>query len=307
MRGAWRIGFVAALLVGIGGCTGRVETGRDGIVVTTSILGDAVRALVGSDVPVVVLMGAGVDPHLYKPTPSDVELLQRARCVVAHGLRLEGRMEDVLRALARRKPVLFAAEVLPAEALRRVGPEQYDPHVWFDVRLWKEVVMRLGDTLAVLFPELGQRWRERARRYGERLDTLDAWIRQQVERIPREQRLLVTVHDAFAYFGRAYGLETRALQGISTAAEFGLRDMVQVAELLVERRVRAIFAETTVPVRLVENVARMAQLRGFAVQVAGPLYSDALGAPGSGAETYEGMMRSNVRQIVRGLAGEELP
>jgi manganese/zinc/iron transport system substrate-binding protein len=297
----WSVGVLSLL-----GCVRQHELAPE-IVVTTSILGDAVRTIVGNDLPVRVLMGPGVDPHVYKPTVQDLRALQHAACIVAHGLRLEGKAEDVLRSVARQKPVIFAAELLPAEQLRRVGPQQYDPHVWFDIRLWRLVVLRVADTLAMLFPPMGMAWRERARRYAERLDTLDVWVRQQIAQIPPEHRVLVSVHDAFSYLGRAYGLQTVALQGISTAAEFGLNDMVRVAELIVQRRLPAVFTESTTPARLMENVVQMARLRGAPVRIAGELYADALGAAGSGAETYEGMVRRNVELLVRGLAGVTQP
>lgn len=297
------MGWVLLLL----SCSAPMPQGGEGIVVTTGILGDAVRQIVHNDVPVRVLMGPGVDPHLFKPTPQDVESLQRAACVVAHGLRLEGKMEDILRALARRVPVVFAAERLPGELLRLVGPQTYDPHLWQSVRLWRMVVEQLADTLAVLFPQWGELWRKRARQYGRRLENLDAWVREQVAQIPPQRRLLITMHDAFAYFGREYGLRTVALQGISTTTEFGLRDMIRIADTIVARKVSAVFVESTIPPRLMENVVQMARLRGASVRIAGQLYSDALGAVGSGAETYEGMIRANVESIVRGLRGEMLP
>lgn len=296
--------LVVCLLVG---CSTPPSGGRAEIVVTTSILGDAVVAIVQDDVPVRVLMGPGVDPHLFKPTPQDVEALQQARCIVAHGLRLEGRMEEVLRAMGRRVALVFAAELVPVNMLRQLWGQQYDPHLWHSIPLWRLLIERLSDTLAVLFPQWGQQWRERARQYGQRLGELDAWIRTQVEQIPVEQRVLVTLHDAFAYFGREYGLETLALQGISTAAEFGLRDMVRVADTVVRRRLPAVFVESTLPARLMENVVQMARQQGASVRIAGELYSDALGAPGSGAETYEGMVRVNVQRIVSGLRGEVHP
>ncbi len=299
-------GCVWVVLFGVLGCA-RVPGDGEPLVVTTTLLADAVRTIVQEDMPVEVLMGPGVDPHLYKPTAQDGERLQRARAVIAHGLRLEGKMETVLRSLARQKPVIFAAELLPRESLRQVGPEQYDPHVWFDVRLWRELVLRLADTLAALFPQWGTQWRERARQYAQELTRLDQWIRQQLQRIPAQRRVLVTIHDAFAYFGRAYGMETVALQGVSTVAEFGLHDVVRVAELIERRQVPAVFVESTLPARLMDNVVQMVRLRGGSVRIAGELFSDALGAPGSGAETYVGMMQSNVRRIVGGLAGDSLP
>ncbi|MCS6966019.1 MAG: zinc ABC transporter substrate-binding protein [Candidatus Kapabacteria bacterium] len=304
-----RSGSVVASVVAVGGilaCTQQNLT-PSGIVVTTSILGDVVRTIVREDIPVYVLMGPGIDPHLYKPTLQDVQALQRARCVVAHGLRLEGKMEETLHTLARRTPVLFAAELLPRDSLRAVGPQQYDPHIWFDVGLWREVVLRIADSLAALFPQQRQRWRGRAHRYVQQLDSLDRWIRFQVQQIPPQQRLLVTVHDAFSYFGRAYGLETVALQGISTAAEFGLYDVTRVSQELVRRRVPAVFVESSLPARWMENVVRMARTQGMSVRIAGELYSDALGAPGSGAETYVGMMHTNVMRIVGGLSGGGAP
>ncbi len=271
------------------------------IVVTTSILADGVHNIVGRRLQVVALMGAGVDPHLYKPTVRDVRRLEQARVIIANGLKLEGKMEQALRRMARRTPVIFAAELIPPQKLRQVAPGEYDPHVWLDPQLWAEVLRRLADTLGQLFPLWREEFQARAQHYAMQLQELDGWIQQQLERIPRPQRTLITVHEAFGYFGRRYGVRTLALQGVSSAGEFGLARVLQLAELVHTRALATLFAESSTPVRALEGVAMAVRWRGGRVRIAGPLYTDALGKPGSPEGSYLGMMRMNVERIVHGL------
>jgi manganese/zinc/iron transport system substrate-binding protein len=180
----------------------------------------------------------------------------------------------------------------------------YDPHVWMDVSLWRMAVERVGEELARLDPEHAAEYTARADAYSVRLDELDRTIREQIERIRPEGRVLVTAHDAFNYFGRAYGFEVRGLQGISTVAEAGTADVQDLARFVAERRIPALFIETSVSARSIEAVLAAVQARGFDVRLGGNLYSDALGGPGSGAETYAGMIRHNVDTIVNALIGD---
>lgn len=277
------------------------------VVCTTGMVGDLVRHVGGPHVDVQVLMGPGVDPHLYKARPNDVRLLQQADLIFYNGLHLEGKMSEVLESLARQGklayPVTGALE--PEDRLPDSG--QFDPHVWFNVRLWHKCLGLVQDTLVQYDPVHAEDYKRRAEEYGTKLLDLDEWIRQQIATIPPPQRVLVTAHDAFRYFGHAYGMEVHGIQGISTESEASAREIDALANLLVERRIKAIFVESSVNPRNVQAVIQACRRRGHVVQLGGELFSDALGElhpdlpeednPG----TYMGMMRHNVRSIVEAL------
>lgn len=219
-------------------------------------------------------------------------------------------MAEVLEELAARGATTVAVtDGIPRERLRRAAEfaGSYDPHVWFDVALWMEVVRTVEHALVRLDPGHAPGYRERAARHLAELRTLDAEVRTKVNRIPRARRMLITAHDAFGYYGRAYGLEVRGVQGLSTAAEAGAADVQRLAELIARRRIPAIFVESSVPLRIIEAVRAAVRARGFDVRLGGELYSDALGDPGGAAATYLGMVRQNTDTIVRALRGQERP
>ncbi|WP_376790757.1 metal ABC transporter solute-binding protein, Zn/Mn family [Thermoflexus sp.] len=274
------------------------------VVTTTTLVADLVRQIGGDRVEVVSLMGPGVDPHLYRARESDVWRLMRADLIVYHGLHLEARMGDVLAGMARWVPAVAVSEAIPSDQLLYLEGEIPDPHIWFEVRLWKQAAESAARALSDLDPAHTTQYQTNLLAYQRELEALEAWVRAEVARIPPEQRVLVTSHDAFGYFGRAYGFEVRGLLGISTASEAGLADVQALAEFLARRRIRAIFVETSVPVRYLEAVQEAARARGWSVRVSGPLFSDALGEPGSPEGTYIGMIRYNVRTIVQALQGE---
>lgn len=275
------------------------------VTATTNLAADLVRQIGGDRVEVVSLMGPGVDPHLYKARESDIWKLMRADLIVYHGLHLEARMADVLAGMARWVPVVAVGEGIPPEQLRYPPGEKIpDPHIWFDVRLWKRAAEHVAQAISRLDPAHAPYYQARLLTYQRELEALDAWIREEVQQIPPEQRVLVTSHDAFGYFGQAYGFEVRGLLGISTASEAGLADVQALADFLARRRIPAIFVETSVPLRYLEAVQEAARARGWEVRVSGPLFSDALGEPGSPADTYIGMIRYNVRTIVQALEGK---
>jgi manganese/zinc/iron transport system substrate-binding protein len=282
--------------------TGR-RSGPLRIVATTGMVADAAREVGGEHVRVDALMGPGVDPHLYKASEGDVGLLADADLVLFNGLHLEAKLGEVLERLDDR------AEAVTDSIPRRLllaPPEfagQHDPHVWFDVRLWALAVERVGTVLAEYDPAHASAYRANARRYTAELKELDRWVRAQALRVPPEQRVVVTAHDAFNYFGRAYGFEVRGLQGISTASEAGSQDVQRLAEFIAERQIPAIFVETSVSPRSVAAVQAAVRSRGFEVERGEPLYSDALGDPGTPEGRYPGMIRHNVRAIVEGLSG----
>jgi manganese/zinc/iron transport system substrate-binding protein len=276
------------------------------IVTTTGLLKDAVTHIVGERAEVEGLMGPGVDPHLYKATQGDVRRLSRAHVVIYNGLHLEGKMGEVLRKLGRHKTVLAAAEGLPKERLRKLpgNPGSYDPHVWFDVQLWQQAVEHLSEELQRLDPKNRDYYASRTASYTQELAQLHDWVRQEIARVPKQQRILITAHDAFGYFGDAYGMEVRGLQGISTVAEFGLRDVSSLVHFIREHRIRAIFVESSVSQRSLGAVIQGARSRGHSVRLGGTLYSDALGAKGTPEGTYIGMVRANVRTMVEAIINE---
>lgn len=278
------------------------------IVATVNFVTDLVQQVGGNRVRVEGLMGAGVDPHLYKASAGDVRKLQQAHLIFYAGLHLEGKMVELLERLPR---AIAVSDAIPRERLIRppggfAGQYTYDPHVWFDVTLWKLTVTRVRDALSQIDPAGAAYYRANAEAYGRRLDQLDAFIRQQIAQVPAQQRVMITAHDAFAYFGRRYGLEVRGLQGVSTVSEAGTRDVQQLADFIVQRRIRAVFVESSVPRRALEAVVAAVRARGWNVAVGGQLFSDAAGNPGTPEGTYVGMMEHNVRTIVSGLLGRQL-
>ncbi len=301
--------FVALLVaVILGGCrpgaNPQSADGRVAVVATTNLVGDAVSIVGGEHVNVTALMGPGVDPHLYKAKEGDVTRMSRADVIFYGGLHLEGKMVELFEQMRERgRETIAVSDGVPREQL--IEPESfggnYDPHVWFDVALWKQVVHFLGEELARIDEEHADEYRMRAEDYTVQLDSLDAWMKETLSGVPATARVLITSHDAFGYFGRAYGLEVRGLQGISTVSEAGTADVQQLAEMVAERRIPALFVESSVSPRGIEAVRAAVRSRGFEVEIGGSLFSDALGDTDTPEGTYLGMVRHNVRTIANGL------
>lgn len=306
--------FVIAAFLALAAC-GRVETDTSDIatrpvrvVATTSVVADVVREVGGDRVEVTALMGPGVDPHLYRASEGDVRRMSEADIVFYSGHHLEGRMGEVLEELGTRAtPTVAVAEGVTPDRL--LTPPEFegavDPHVWMDVSLWRTTTTRVAEALAALDPTHAAEYEAGAATYGGRLETLDAWVRERIAALPPERRVLITAHDAFNYFGRAYDFDVRGLQGISTVAEAGTSDVQELARFVADRRIPALFVESSVSPRSIEAVQAAVRARGFEVSVGGNLYSDALGGEGTGADSYEGMIRHNVETIVRALEGRE--
>ncbi len=301
------LAFTAVLAVALtGGCGDPVEENqRPTVVVTTTIVADLVRQIGGDRVDVVSLMGPGIDPHSYRPTPRDADRLARADLIVASGLHLEGKLAELLERMSRRKPVVFVAEAVEASDRLEAAAGIPDPHVWFDLSLWTACIDPAVGALGDLMPEAVTTFEAAGKRYREQLLAAHSEIESAVAVIPPNQRVLVTAHDAFRYFGRGYGVEVVGVQGVSTESEAGLADINRLVNLLVERKVPAVFVETSVPDRSVKAIIEGAAARGHKVITGGRLYSDALGEPGSGAETLLAAIRANVSVIVSGLGGAE--
>jgi len=298
--------LLAGLLLGCkpesGSSAGQGE-GPFKVVCTTGMIGDALQRICGAQAEVVALMGPGVDPHLYKATQGDLQALTSADAVFFNGLHLEGKMVEVLEKVGRIKPVVALADSLDASKLINSTDyaSAYDPHVWFDVQLWSEIVGIAGRNMARLDPQHAAAYRENMEAFQQELRRLHEEVKQQIGSIPEPRRVLVTAHDAFEYFGRAYGIEVRGLQGISTVLEYGLRDVSELVEFITERGIKAVFVESSVPSKSLEAVVEGCAQRGHEASIGGTLYSDAMGAAGTEAGTYPGMVRSNVATIVGAL------
>jgi manganese/zinc/iron transport system substrate-binding protein len=276
------------------------------VVATTGMVADAVKNVGGEFVKVTGLMGPGVDPHLYKASEGDIQRLSQADIIFYNGLNLEGKMGDILVKMARGRPTVAVTEDVDHSTLRE-PPEflgHFDPHLWFDVKLWTKTIDAISVALGELDPAHAQTFDANATAFANQLEALDTWTRETLSTIPRDQRVLVTAHDAFGYFGRAYDVDVVALQGVSTVSEFGLADVRRIVDLLVERKIKAVFVESSIPKRSIEAVVAGAKARGHEVVVGGTLYSDAMGTPGTKEGTYVGMVQSNVRTITDALLGK---
>lgn len=284
-------------------------------VATVGMVGDFVKHIGGEYVNTTVLLGPGTDPHLYKPTPSDIRTLRDADIIFASGLHLEGKMEDVLRDLAKTKPVIFVTDSIPRDKLI-VASESgehitYDPHVWFDVSLWSLTTSAVETGLGTQTPTpKTPEWEEalgvfqnNANTLRQQLTTLDTEVRAAINTIPQQQRVMVTAHDAFKYFGRAYQVEVLGVQGISTESEASLQGINDLVRTLVDRKIPAVFVESSVSPKNIESLRQGAASKGHEVKIGGQLFSDAMGAAGTPDGTYPGMIRHNIKTIVEALGG----
>lgn len=303
------ITFFIAWLVACGGDTAVSEsnpTDQLTIVTTTGMVGDLVSNIGGDQVQVIPLMGPGTDPHLYVASASDVGRLQEADIIFYNGLFLEAQMENILEQIGEQKPVVPVSRDIPRDQLL-ASPDyadEFDPHIWFDVMLWQQAVNTVRDTLIEVDPDNADVYTANAAAYDQELNDLQAYMVEQASRVPETQRILITAHDAFSYFGRAYGFEVLGLQGISTASEASTADVQNLANFIVENEIPAIFIESSVPVRTVEAVQAAVVSQGFAVEIGGELFSDAMGNEGTAEGTYLGMVRHNIDTIVNALLGE---
>lgn len=276
------------------------------IVTTCGMVTDIVREVAGDKARVTGLMGEGVDPHLYKPTRDDVARLLRADVVFYSGLMLEGRMTDTFLKIGRRGTPVFAVTELLDENFLLEPPElagHTDPHVWMDVKGWMDAVRVVARSLGEVDADNAAYYRQNAGRYAAQLARLNDYAKESLASIPKERRVLITAHDAFNYFGRAYDLEVRGIQGISTESEAGVADINQLVDLLVERKIPAIFVESSVSDKNIRALVEGSKARGHAVRIGGRLFSDAMGRPGTYEGTYIGMLDHNITTITRALGG----
>jgi manganese/zinc/iron transport system substrate-binding protein len=304
---------LCALALAVSGCAQPAASAGDDLasrpiraLTTVGMVADVARNVGGERVQVTALMGAGVDPHLYKASERDVIRLASADVVFYSGLHLEAKMAEVFERMAGRVKAVAVTDRLDRSQL--LSPPEfegaYDPHVWFNVAFWMSTVEVVRDTLIEMDPGSGELYRANAARYLAELQDLHAYVKAQAARIPPEQRVLITAHDAFNYFGHEYGFEVRGLQGISTASEAGTADVQALADFIAQRRIHAIFIESSVPVRSIEAVQAAVRARGFRVEIGGELFSDAMGSPGTPEGTYVGMVKHNIDTITQALIEE---
>jgi manganese/zinc/iron transport system substrate-binding protein len=275
------------------------------IVTTTGMVADAVRNVGGDRVDVIALMGPGVDPHLYKASEGDVTRMQNADIIFYNGLHLEGKMTEIFERMTARKPTVAIAEKIEEESLL-APPEfagNYDPHIWFDVNLWMKAMPLITQTLIQLDTLHQQKYLDNLEIYLAELRKLQEYVLLRASEVPDGKKVLITAHDAFNYFGQAYGFEVRGLQGISTASEAGTADVQNLAEFIVAKKIPAIFVESSVPPRSIEALQAAVRSRNFEVKIGGYLYSDAMGDEGTAQDNYLGMVRHNIDTIVDALAG----
>ena len=306
--------FLSICLIFLTICSGcdskkKQDTSKDNkiqVVTTIGMITDIVKNVGGDHVEVIGLMGPGVDPHLYKPTARDIKRLSSANIIFYNGLHLEAKMADILADMSGDTKTFAVSESISKESLLSLPDVngQYDPHLWFDVSLWMQVVQSVRDTLVDYRPDVKTEIDKNTEDYLAELAELHQYVKTQAEHIPADQRVLVTAHDAFNYFGNAYGFEVHGLQGISTVDEASIADVQELAAFIVERRVPAVFVESSVSVRNLEAVKAAVKAKGFEVQIGGELFSDAMGSLGTPEGTYIGMVRHNIDTIVKGLTGE---
>lgn len=304
---------LAMMILAIAGCGQADRPPRQAypyrVTTTVGMVADIVRHVAGDKAHVEAIIGEGVDPHLYRPTAQAVKALQEANVVFYSGLMLEGKMGDMLVKLARKRPVYPVTELIDEKYLLQPNPMQshYDPHVWMDVRAWMKAVEAVAEALGQYDPPHTDEYAANAQAYLNQLKSLDAYAHQSIGSIPKQRRVMITAHDAFNYFGRAYGIQVRGVQGLSTESEAGLDDINRLVDLIVERGVTAVFVESSVPDKNVRALVEGARSRGKQISIGGNLFSDAMGTPGTYEGTYIGMIDHNVTTITRALGGQAPP
>lgn len=299
-----RYSILIILLFAFVACKNPADSdGKIRVVTTTNIIENLVAEIGGDAVSLQSLMGPGVDPHLYKASEGDVSKLSNADIIFYNGLHLEGKLTDVFEKMKRTKNMVALGDELPKDqviASENFGGN-YDPHVWFNVQFFKQFAQTVADELSKHDPDNAEAYAENNKRYQEKLDELDKELIAIIETLPKERRILVTAHDAFSYFGKAYDFQVVGLQGISTATEAGVRDVRELSDFIIQNNVKAIFIESSVPRRTIEALQAAVLSKNHQVEIGGSLYSDSIGNPGTEEGTYIGMYKYNVNTIINAL------
>lgn len=283
---------------------GAEAEGKVKVVTTVGMIGDVAKNIGAEHVFVQSLMGPGVDPHLYKASAGDIERMNQADIIFYGGLHLEGKMVELFESLAEKQTVVAVSENLKEADLlaAKAGMSgSYDPHIWFDVELWSQTVDVMVKTLGEKDPANVEIYKKNAEAYKVKLLDLDKWVSEQIKLISESQRIMITAHDAFNYFGRAYEMDVRGIQGISTAADYGLKDLESLINLIVEKKIKAVFVESSVSPKSIEALREGVKNKGWDLKIGGQLFSDAMGDRNTFEGTYIGMVTSNVNTIVNAL------
>lgn len=296
--------ILSAILI-VTGCRidEKERTGPLHIVTTTGIIEDCVDQIVHGNAEVTALMGPGTDPHLYKPTPGDIELLDEADVIISNGLHLEGKMAEMLDKYGQEKPVLKVSDGIQENKIIKSADfaDSHDPHIWFDSEIWLEGLAYLTEELGKLDTASKSDYDQNFKKYKREVEEMDAWVINELSVLQDTSRVLITSHDAFSYFGRRYGIEVKGIQGISTLSEVGLKDVSNMVDFVIDRQIKSIFIETSTSDKTAQSIVDGTKDKDYDLKLDGPLYSDALGEPHSDAGTYIGMVKANVAIIVNGL------
>ncbi len=296
---------LVVILLAIGcGKKEKKESGKLNVVTTTTMITDLVKNIGGDKLIVKGLMGSGVDPHLYKASEGDVSKLFDADVVVYNGLHLEGKLEEVFEKMEHQnKKTIVVSDVIDKSSLisSELFASNYDPHIWFDINNWIKITNYVAKKLGEIDVKNAAFYKENAKKYVESLIVLNTEIATKINELSEEQRVLVTAHDAFNYFGKQHKFNVVGLQGLSTATEAGVQDVQKLAKFIIENEVKAVFVETSVPKRTIEALQAAVKSKGQEVAIGGTLYSDALGSAGTKEGTYIGMYKANVKTIVDAL------
>lgn len=279
------------------------QQGKLTVLCTTSMIGESVSHIVGDSVNLVTLMGPGVDPHLYKPTPSDLKELEKADVIVLNGLHLEGKMADVLGKLKSKK-IVYLSDLVEDQSKfinNTEFAEAQDPHFWFDTGLWKEALGNFTDILRQLDTTNADYYYTNWQSYEDEMKSVEDYVALELNKVPDSLKVLITSHDAFSYLGRKFDIEVRGLQGISTVVEFGLKDVSDIVAFIVDRNIKSIFVESTVSDKAMKAVIDGVEAKGGAVKIGGTLYGDAIGDKDKTEGTYLGMLKHNANTISNGL------
>ena len=296
------LGLSMGILGMLSGCAATGD-GRIQVLSTTGMIHDLVVNIAGDKVQATALMGPGIDPHLYKASQGDIALMSKADLIFYNGLHLEAKLGDVFEKMDKSKPCIPVTRQIPEERLN--SPDEFagyhDPHVWFDVSLWIYAAKEVAQGLAQLDSANKDLYFKNAQTYIKTLEELDQWVKASIESIPPDRRYLVTAHDAFGYFGRAYGMTVRGIQGISTVSEAGTKDIQELSDWIIQKQIPSIFVESSVPIRNIQALQHAVIAKGVELQIGESLFTDAMGDAGTKEGTYVGMIQHNVNSIVEGL------
>ena len=295
-------GLMLICLITITSCN--TNTPNKPIVVSTiGMIHNMVQEIAKDNVTAIGLMGPGIDPHLYKASAGDIKTLSSANLILYNGLNLEAKMIDLFEKMTPKKITKTVTSRIPKSEL--IQPQEfdgfYDPHVWFDVRLWQLASLDVLNALIELDEKNAEIYKKNHAEYKKKLLLLDQWVQNEVNKIPEKKRLLITAHDAFGYFGKRYNIQVVGLQGISTASEAGTKDIQHVTNIIINNKIPTIFVESSVPIRQIQALKAAVNAKGWNVEIGEELYTDAMGDPNTMAGTYIGMIQHNVRSIVNGL------